>query len=428
MKTNVNKLTDTRVKLTVTLGKTELDNAEKVALLKLAKTVKVPGFRKGKVPASVAQKHVDPMALANETVDNALSRAVAEAFSAENLQPLNRPEVDVTKFVPGQELEFTAEVDVLPEVTLGDYKKLGVKAEKTTVTEADVTEIIDRMREGMAEKKEVDRAAKDGDEVVIDFTGKKDGVAFEGGTAKDYALQLGSNSFIPGFEEGLVGKKAGDSVDLPLSFPESYHVADLAGADVVFETKVHAVKERVLPEVNDEFASKTGNDDIKTVKALKDDIKKELGAQKEREATEKRKDALVGKLVEVSTVPVPEVLVEDQTRSIEQDMMQNLMYQNITLDQYLAAQGFDDKEQWLEKEVKPAAEKRVKAGLVLAELSKELKITATDDEIAEHVNKYKQGYGSNPEMLKRFEEPEVVRDIANRLVTEKTVDALVALN
>lgn len=428
MKTNVNKLTDTRVKLTVTLGKTELDNAEKVALLKLAKTVKVPGFRKGKVPASVAQKHVDPMALANETVDNALSRAVAEAFSAENLQPLNRPEVDVTKFVPGQELEFTAEVDVLPEVTLGDYKKLGVKAEKTTVTEADVTEIIDRMREGMAEKKEVDRAAKDGDEVVIDFTGKKDGVAFEGGTAKDYALQLGSNSFIPGFEEGLVGKKAGDSVDLPLSFPESYHVADLAGADVVFETKVHAVKERVLPEVNDEFASKTGNDDIKTVKALKDDIKKELGAQKEREATEKRKDALVGKLVEVSTVPVPEVLVEDQTRSIEQDMMQNLMYQNITLDQYLAAQGFDDKEQWLEKEVKPAAEKRVKAGLVLAELSKVLKISATDDEIAEHVNKYKQGYGSNPEMLKRFEEPEVVRDIANRLVTEKTVDALVALN
>lgn len=428
MKTTVKKLTDTRVKLTVALGKIELEKAEQVALTKLAKTMKVPGFRKGHVPVSVAAKHADPVALANETVDNALSRAVAEAFMNEKLQVLARPEVEVTKFVPAQELEFTAEVDVLPEVKLGNYKKLGIKAEKVEISPSEVSEIIERLRGSMATKNEVDRAAKNGDEVVIDFTGKKDGVAFEGGTAKDYSLELGSNSFIPGFEEGLVGKKPGDSADLKLKFPESYHVADLAGADVVFETKLHKVLEKALPELNDEFAAKTGNPEITTLKDLKADIKRELLAQKERELGEKRKDALVGKLVEVSKVPVPEVLVEDQMRSIEQDMLQNLMYQNITLDDYLTAQKFADKEEWIEKEVKPAATKRVQAGLVLAELSKELKVGATDDEVAEHVARYKQSYANNPEMLKRFDEPEVVRDIANRLVTEKTVDALVKEN
>jgi trigger factor len=376
----------------------------------------------------VAAKNVDPVALANETVDNALSRAVADVFISENIQVLARPEVEVTKFVPGQELEFTAEADVLPEVKLGNYKKLGVKAEKAEVSEKDVNEILERLQNSMAEKKDVERAAKNGDEVVIDFTGKKDGVAFEGGTAKEYSLELGSNSFIPGFEEGLVGKKAGDSIDLKLAFPESYHVADLAGADVVFETKVHKVRERALPELNDEFAAKTGSEEIKTLKALKADIKRELLSQKEREANEKRKDELVSKLIEVSDVPAPEVLIEDQMRSIEQDMMQNLMYQNVTLENYLSAQKFEDKDEWLEKEVKPAATKRVQAGLVLAKLAKELKVSATDDEIAEHIARYKQSYANSPEMLKRFDEPEVQRDIANRLVTEKTVDELVTLN
>jgi trigger factor len=428
MKTSVKKLTDTRVKLTVLLGKEELENAEKVALNKLAKTIKVAGFRKGHVPASVAAKNVDPMALANETVDNALSRAVAESFLNENLQPLARPEVEVTKFVPKQELEFTAEVDVLPEVKLGNYKKLSVKTEKAEVSTDDVNEIIERLRGSMAEKKEVSRAAKNGDEVIIDFVGKKDDVAFEGGTAKDYALELGSNSFIPGFEEGLVGKKAGDKTDLKLAFPAQYHVAELAGQDVVFETTVNKVQEKVLPKLDDDFAAKTGNPEITTLKDLKADIKRELLQQKEREAGEKRKDALVGKLVEVSKVPAPQALVDDQARSIEQDMMQNLMYQNVTLDNYLAAQKFASKDEWLESEVKPAAERRVKAGLVLAELSKALGITASKDEIAEHIAKYKQSYANNPEMAKRFDEPEVQRDITNRLLTEKTVDELVAIN
>lgn len=427
MKTSVKHLSTTRVQLTITLGKEELESAEQVALTKLAKTVKVPGFRKGKVPASVAAKHVDPNLLAQQTADDALSKAVAEAFIVENIQALDRPEVELKKFIPAQEMEFTAEVDIIPEVKVGSYKKLGVKKDESKVTDKDVTEVLDRMREGMSEKVEVNRAAKDGDEVVIDFTGKKDDVAFDGGTAKDYELKLGSNSFIPGFEEGIVGKKVGETFDLKLKFPESYHVADLAGADVVFTTTLNKVNELKLPELNDEFAKKADSR-LKTLKELKDDIKSEIGKQKEREVNEKFKDDLVAKLIEVSEVPVPKVLLDDQTRSIEQDMTQNLMYQGVTLDQYIATRKLKDHDEWHKKEVIPAAEKRVKAGLVLSELSKIEKIEATADELAEHINTYKQQYANSPEMAKRFDDPEVQRDIANRLLTEKTVDRLVELN
>jgi trigger factor len=429
MKTTVQHTSDTKVSLTITVSKEELEAAEQVALTKLSADVKAPGFRKGKVPVSVAAKYVDQNKLMEQTLDDALSRAVAEAFISENLQALARPEVAVKKFVPRTELEFTAETEIVPNVTLGDYKKLKVPVAKATVSAKDVDEVIERMRSGMAEKKDVTRAAKNGDEVTIDFIGKKDDVAFEGGTAKDYKLELGSNSFIPGFEEGLVGKKAGDKAHLKLTFPESYHVAELAGAEVVFETTVKKVQEKALPELNDEFAQKSGaGKEVKTLKDLKSDVKRELTTQKEREAGEKRKDDLVAKLVETSKVPTPQVLIDDQLGSIEQDMTQNLMYQNITLDQYLSAQGFKNKEDWQKKEVVPAAEKRVKAGLVLAELSKELNIDATDAEKKAHTDRYKGEYANNPEMLKRFDEPEVQRDLTNRLLTEKTVDKLVELN
>ena len=251
MKTPVKQLSDTKVVLTIILDKQELADAEQVALTKLSKTVKAPGFRAGKVPASVAAKHVDPNALTQQTLDDALSKAVSKAFTEENIQALDRPQVDIKKFVPGQELEFVAEAEIFPKVTLGDYKKLGVKKTVGVVKPADVDDVIDRMRQGFAERKDVERAAKDGDEVVIDFVGKKDGVAFEGGTAEDYKIVLGSNQFIPGFEEGVVGHKPGEQFDLDLSFPADYHAADLASAKVTFTTTLKAIKDVVLPEVND---------------------------------------------------------------------------------------------------------------------------------------------------------------------------------
>lgn len=426
MKTTIKNLSDTKVELTISLDTKELAAAEQVALTKLAKDVKVQGFRKGKVPIAVVAKNIDPRALQEQTLDDAISKAVAEAFVSNSIQALDRPAVEVKKFVPGEALEFTAEAEILPKITLGDYKKLKAEVTKAAVTSAEVEEIITRMREGFAEKSDVNRAAKDGDDTVIDFVGKKDGVAFDGGTGLDYALKLGSNSFIPGFEAGVIGKKPGETFDLTLKFPKDYHVADLKGQEVVFTTTLKSIKEAKLPEVNDEFAAKAGP--FTSVSELKADIKRELLSQKDHESREKLKDDLVGQLIDKSTIPTPQILIDDQTKSIEQDFERNLMYQGLSLDQYLENQKFKDKDAWLEKEVTPAAIKRVKAGLVLAELSKVEKIEATSDELEAHVEVYKKQYANNADALKQFDDPEVRRDIANRLLTEKTVERLVELN
>lgn len=427
MKTNVKYTTDTKVELTITLGAKELEAAEQVALKKLSRDLKVPGFRKGHVPLAVAQKNIDPNALQEQILENALSKAVAESFLGEKLQALERPAVEVKKFVPAQELEFTAEAEVVPPVKLGDYKKLKSKREEAKVTAADVDEIIQRMQENFVERKAVKREAKRGDEVIIDFTGKKDDVAFEGGSAKDYALQLGDGQFIPGFEDGIVGHKAGETFSLDLTFPKDYHAKDMAGQKVVFDVTLRTVNELTLPEVNDEFAAKCGP--FTDVKELKSDIKREIAAQKEREATEKLKDALVSELTEISKVALPELLIEDQMRSIEQDMMQNLMYRSVTLESYLETQKFTDRDDWLKREVRPAAEKRVKAGLILAELSKVLEIDISRDELAAQIEQMKLQYGAkDAKVAKQLENPDVHRDIANRMITDKTVEKLVELH
>lgn len=426
MKTTVKHISDTRVLLTITVGNDALEAAEQVALKKLSKTTKVNGFRKGHVPLDMVKKNVDPNVLGQETLENALSKAVAEAFLAEKLNVLERPEVEIKKFVPGETLEFIAEADIVPAVKLGDYKKLKATKEKVTIDKKDVDDVIDRIKKGLSEKKETKEAAKIGDEAVIDFVGKKDGVAFDGGTGSDYPLTLGSGSFIPGFEEALVGLKVGDKKDVELTFPSEYHAKDLAGQKVTFETTIKKVNQVVEPELNNELAAKAGP--FTSVKELQDDIKRELTAQKEREASDKIKDDLVKQLVEKSKVSVPTVLREDQIRSIEQDLTQNLMYQGMSFEQYLEQRGFADRDAWVEGEANDAADNRIKAGLVLAELSKELKIEATADELAEMINSYKTQYANNPDMAKRFDEPEVQREVANRLITEKTVDALVELN
>ncbi len=426
MKATIKNLSDTKVQVTIILDAEELAIAEQVATTKLARDVKAPGFRKGKTPVAVAAKIIDPNALQEQTMDNAISKAVAAAFIDSKIQALDRPAVEVKKYVPGEMMEFTAESEILPVIKLGNYKKLTVKTDKITVSESDIVGTIDRIRQSLSEKKDVKRAAKIGDETVIDFVGKKGGVAFEGGTGNDYTLVLGSNQFIPGFEDGIVGHKVGDKFDLNLTFPSDYQSADLKGAKVTFTTTLTAVKEVKLPEINDKLAAKAGP--FKTMTELKTDIKRELTAQKEREASEKLKDDLVKQLVDASNVPVPEILVADQSKSIEQDFINNLSYQGLSLDQYLKNKDFESKEKWLETEVRDVAIKRVQAGLVLAELSKLEKIEASTAELDAHVETYKKQYANNAEALKQFELPEVRQDIANRLLTEKTVDRLVELN
>lgn len=426
MKTTVTHESDTRVKVVVAADHAELAAAEQVALKRLAKTVKVNGFRTGHVPLEIVKKHADPNALAQETLDAALNRAVAEAFLNNNLQVLARPEVEIKKYVPGELLEFTAEADVLPEVKLGDYKKLKAKKVAVNVNKKEIDEVIERIQKGLSEKKEVKRAAKIGDETVIDFVGKKDGEAFQGGTGKDYPLVLGSNSFIPGFEDALVGLKAGDTKDVKLAFPKDYHAKDLAGQDVVFEVTVKKVNSVKLPALDDKFAAKAGP--FTSMDDLRKDIKAEITAQAERKATDDLKDELVKQLVAKSTVSVPSVLRDDQIRSLEQDLRQNLMYRGCTLEQYFEEKGYADRDAWVKAEANDAADARIKAGLVLAQLSKELKIEATADELAAHINAYKQQYANNPKMAKHFDKPEAQREVANRLITEKTIDKLVELN
>ena len=426
MKTTVKKLSETKVVLTIVVDRTELEAAEQVALKKMSRDVKVPGFRKGHVPLSVVAKNINPNALQEETLDNALSKAVAEAFVGEKIQAIERPEVEVKKFVPGDTLEFMAQATILPAVKLPDYQKLKTKRAEVKVVDADADDIITRMQENFAEKTKVDRAVKGGDEVVIDFIGKKDDVEFDGGKAEDYSLKIGSGQFIPGFEEGIVGHKAGDKFDLELKFPKDYHAKELAGQKVTFSVELKTVNESKLPELNDEFAAKCGP--FTSMDDLRKDILREVKEQKSRDSEEKFKDELVGELADNIRVELPEILVEDQVRSIEQDMQQNLAYRGLELDSYLSTQGFSDKDDWLAKEVRPAAERRVKAGLVLAELSKELKIDVSHEELSALIETMRQYYGKDAKTAKQFDNPDVHRDIANRLITDKTIAKLVELN
>ena len=426
MKTSVKNISDTRVEVTITLNEKELATAEKVAITKLAKEMSVKGFRKGKVPFDVALKNADPVKLQDEILNNSISKAVAEVFVKDDIQALERPQVEVKKFVPGEMLEFTAESDILPKIKMGDYKKLNTTIKPEKVVQKDIDEVLERIKKAFTEKKAVKRAAKKTDTVNIDFTGKKDGVAFDGGTAEGFDLELGSGSFIPGFEEAIIGHKTGEEFDVDLSFPKDYHAKDLAGEKVVFTVKINSVNEASEPELNDEIAKKAGP--FNNLNELKADITEQITKQKEQEASEKQKDDLVQQLVEKSEIPMPGVMIEDQKRAIEQDFIQNLAYQGLTLDSYLEVNKFKDKDEWMVKEVTPVAEKRVKSGLVLAELSKEFKVKVTPEELTNQINMFKMQYQNNPQVTAQFENPAVIQDIENRLATEKTVNRLMEIN
>lgn len=425
MKFTRKNTSDTEVALSIVLDAADLSQVETKTLGRLAQKLKVAGFRPGKVPPAVAKKNLDPNALAAEVAEDAINRFMIEVMEGEKLQPLDRPKVEVAKHVPGQELEFTATVPVLPAIKLGDYKKLKAKKTVAKVEPKDIDEVIERMQRGMAEKQPVERAAKDGDEVTIDFTGTKDGQDVPGASGKDYPLNLGSSTFIPGFEEGLVGKKTGDTFDLPLTFPKDYHHKPLAGEKVTFAVTVKEVKEIALPRLDDDFAAKAGP--FKTVGELRTDVERELAQQKEREASDLHKDALIEQLVKASDVPVPELLISDQIANLERDFTQNLMYRGMTLAQYLDEQKLT-KDEWRDNELHAQAVRRVQVGLVLSELSKAEAVEITADELNARLTEMLQQYGNDPKIREQLDTPEVRRDLANRLITEKTVDRLVALN
>ena len=424
MKTKFKKLSDSRVEITVTLDAEDLKPAKKRALEKLAKEVKVEGFRKGKVPTEVAKKFIPENDLNAETVDLAVRTTVIEAFKKESKSPLVLPSVNVTKYVPDEIVEYTATADIVPEVKLGDYKKLGVKKPEVKVTKKDIDDILDNLASSFAEKKVVKRPAKLTDEVIIDFVGKKDGKAFKGGSAKDYKLVLGSKTFIPGFEDGIVGHESGDKFDLKLTFPKDYGVEDLAGAKTVFEVLVKQVNEVKKAKIDDKLAEKCGP--FKTIDDLKADIEKNLKAQNGHRAEEKFKDDLITALVKKSTVPAPEILIDDQVRVIRDDMTRNAASQGLSFEEFLTRNN-ETLENW-EKEARKIAETRVKASLALQTLAVEKKITVSDELVSAKLAELRDVYKKSPEALKSLKDPNVKMDIKNRMIMEATLDFLVKEN
>ena len=424
MKAKAKKLSDSRIELTVTLDAKDLKPAKEKAITKLAKELKVEGFRKGKVPAEVAKKFIPENDLNAEAADIAVRTTVIDAFKEVEKSPLVLPSVNVTKYVPDETLEYTATADIIPEVKLGDYKKLDVKKPESKVTDKEVKEVLENISTSFAEKKVAKKAAELGDEVIIDFVGKKDGEAFNGGSAKDYKLVLGSNTFIPGFEDGIVGHEPGDKFDLKLTFPKDYGVSDLAGAKTVFEVLLKQVNEVKKAKIDDELAKKCGP--FKNLDELKADIKKNLAAQNEHKQNEKFKDDLINALVKKSKVSAPEILIDDQMKMIRDDISRNAASQGMSFEEFLEA-NHETVESW-EKEARKVAETRVKASLVLQSLAVKEKITVSDDLVAAKLAELRDVYKKSPDALKSLKDPNVKIDIKNRMIIEATLDYLVKAN
>lgn len=424
MKTTTKKISDTKAELKVALDAADLKAARERAVTRLAANVKVTGFRKGKAPASLVEKQLSPNDIASETIDIAVRTTMPQALTELKQPPIAIEKVNVTKYVPDETAEYTIRADVLPDVKLADYKKLKTKREVAKVTDADVQEIVDNIIKAYAEKKVVQRAAQKGDEVILDFVGKKDGEAFPGGSAQGHHLVLGSGEFIPGFEDRIIGHAAGDKFDLVVTFPENYPEKSLAGQEAVFDTLVKQVNEVVKPEVDDALAQKCG--DFKNVDELRADIRKNLEIQNNHRTTEQYRDALVKELAEKSKVSAPEILIQDQLRLIQNDVTRNAAAYGLELEAYVQRAG-QTLEEW-EKSARELAEARVKASLVLQILAKEQKIEATEDEVEAKIAELRDVYHKSKEALANLKKPEVRQDIKNRLIIDKTMDFLVAAN
>lgn len=418
------QLSPTKVQLVVELDQELMDAVKTDVLTHLAKDhVKIQGFRNGKAPLALVEKQADPNLLQSEFIDAALNNAYGQALDHEKLRPIAQPEVKITKFVPFTTLEFEAEVEVVGEVTLPDYKKIKVEKKKVSVTAKDVDEVIANLRTRVADKKDVDRPAKDGDEATIDFSGTdaKTKEPIQGADGKDYPLQLGSNSFIPGFEANLIGMKAGEEKTFDITFPKDYGVAALQNRKVTFVVTVKKVQELQLPKVDDAFAAKVGP--FKTVAELKADIKKQVTTERQAEAERDFQNELLQKISDRTEVAIPDSLVESEIDRMEQEERQNLVYRGQTWDEHLKAEGVTNEEH--RERQRDMATSRVRSGLMLAEAAENEGVTVTDEEVEAQLELLRQQY-PDEQMRAELDKPETRREIMSRLVSEKTIAKLSA--
>lgn len=421
MSTVKKNISPTKIQLKLSAGAKDLQPYKDQALAVLAKDIKIQGFRSGKAPLAMVEKNANPALLQNEFLERAVSGLYAAALEEHHLRTVAQPSVSITKFVPFDTLEADVEVEVVGDLTLPDYKKIKLSREKISVTVKEINEVINQLLTREAEKKDVDRAAKDGDQVWIDFKGvdAKTKEPIKGADGNDYPLALGSNTFIPGFEKNLVGVKPGEEREFTLTFPKDYGVKALQNRKVTFTVTVKKVQEVVEPKVDDKLAAKVGP--FKNVAELKDDIKKELTVRKEADADQKYSDDLLRTIAEKAKVAIPDVLIDEQLDRIERELRQNATYRGQTWQEYLASE--DLTEESVRKKHRPAAELRVKAGLVLADIAEAEKITVTPEEFNEQLQALKARY-PDAKMQAELDKPENRRDILSRMVTEKTMQRL----
>ncbi|QFY82954.1 trigger factor [Bacillus subtilis] len=375
--------------------KTALDDAFK----KVVKQVSIPGFRKGKIPRGLFEQRFGVEALYQDALDILLPVEYPKAVEEAGIEPVDRPEIDVEKIEKGESLIFTAKVTVKPEVKLGEYKGLDIEKDDTTVTDEDVQNELKALQERQAElvvKEE--GAVEEGNTVVLDFEGFVDGEAFEGGKAENYSLEVGSGSFIPGFEDQLVGLEAGAEKDVEVTFPEEYHAEELAGKPAVFKVKIHEIKAKELPELDDEFA-KDIDEEVETLAELTEKTKKRLEEAKENEADAKLREELVLKASENAEIDVPQAMVDTELDRMLKEFEQRLQMQGMNLELYTQFSGQD--EAALKEQMKEDAEKRVKSNLTLEAIAKAENLEVSDEEVDAELTKMAEAYNMPVENIKQ---------------------------
>ena len=423
MSLQVEKLEKNMVKLTIEASAEELDAAIEKAYQKNKGKISIQGFRKGKAPRAVIEKMYGTGVFYEDAANALIPVAYDAAIKESDLEIVSQPDINVVQIEKGKPFIFTAEVAVKPEVTLGEYKGIEVEKIDVTVSDEDVDNELDRVREQNSRTITVeDRAIENNDIAVIDFEGFVDGVAFEGGKGTDYSLVIGSHSFIDTFEEQLVGKKAGEEVDVNVTFPEDYQAKELAGKPALFKVTVKEIKVKELPELNDEFAQDVS--EFESLEEYKADVKKNLEEKKHAAAMSSKEETVVDKVIENATMEIPEPMIETQVRQMADDFARRIQQQGLSLEQYFQFTGMDPKK-FLES-IRPQALKRIQSRLVLEAIVKAESIEVSDEELNKELEGMAAAYKMELDKLKELMSDKDIEIMSMDIAVQKAVDLIAA--
>ena len=421
MSVQVENLEKNMAKLTIEVSAEEFEKAVQNAYHRSRGKITIPGFRKGKAPRVMIEKMYGAGIFFEDAANALIQAEYPKAADESGLEVVSQPEIDVVQIEKGKSFIFTAEVAVKPEVTLGEYKGLEVEVTPADVTEEEVAAELKREQENNSRTVVVERPVQDGDIAVIDYEGFIDGVAFEGGKGTNYNLTIGSHSFIGDFEEQLIGKNAGEACEVNVTFPEEYHASELAGKPAVFKVTVKEVKEKQLPELNDEFAGEVS--EFETLAEYKEDIKKSLLAKKEADAKGAKEDAVIDAIVENAQMEIPDAMVETQQRQTIDEFGQRLQMQGLNLEQYFQFTGLTYEH--MMEQVKPQAERRIKSRLVLEAVAAAENIEATEEDFDAEVKRMAEGYKMEADKIKELMGEAGKKQIMEDLAVRKAVDFVV---